>query len=76
MVDITEFIGKKVIVTTIKDSQYQGVLFRYGLGKIVLYKMIGLHKSGKDKFCSGKPDSRIFNLSSIKEIRLWLKKNN
>jgi hypothetical protein len=70
MINFLDYHNKEVILTTVKDSKYAGLLVSKGgdSSKIALRNCIVLHKDGSYKAVSGTPETRKFNRSSIKNI--------
>lgn len=70
MIDYDNFNGKKIILTTVKNSKYFGLLLikKNDKKRILLKNMVILNKDGTTKATSGIPEKRFFNRNSIKNI--------
>lgn len=70
--EFKQFLNKKVLLITIKDSCYNGVLNGIRRNKIHLTSLIICHKDGLYKAAISKrfKTGRWFNISSIKNIKL------
>lgn len=70
--DFRQYMHSRVIITTVKDSKYLGVLEGVRSNTICLTKLVGLHKDGTYKFVSGNQslNKRWFNMDSIRSIEL------
>jgi hypothetical protein len=68
--EATKFLSQRVVLTTVKDSKYTGILNGIRRNQVHLTKMVVCHKSGDYKAVSGSDDynKRWFNLSSVKSL--------
>ena len=72
--DISEFVGKEVVVTTLSGTRYIGKCWRRGKYQIFLTHMTGLYNNGREKFeCSS---GRRFNVKKLSDISFPEKRNN
>ena len=67
-----KFLNKKVLLITVKDSCYNGILNGIRKDKIHLTSLIICHKDGLYKAAVNKrfKNGRWFNTTSIKDIKL------
>ena len=70
--DFRQFLNKKVLLITVKDSCYNGILNGIRRDKIHLTSLVVCHKDGLYKAVSGNKNNnkRWFNIPSIKSIKL------
>lgn len=70
--EFKQFLNKKVLLITIKDSCYTGILNGIRRDRIHLTSLVVCYKDGRYKGVSGNRNNnkRWFNIPSIKAVKL------
>ena len=70
--DAKRLLNQRVVLTTVKNSKYTGILNGVREDKLHLTKMVVCQKNGAYKGVSGNSNynKRWFNLASLKQIEL------
>lgn len=72
MVNLFDYFNENVIITTKKDSKYQGTITKITSDKFHLSNLIVLHKDGTYKTVSGNKslNKRWFNIETVKHVEI------